>query len=199
MTSHWDEFSKSLAEETLPRRESLRRLGIAVTATVLGPLGIAIARGGKPPQQGSGPCKAFCTCQDGAQKNQCLNACKACGNNPARLTGTCGSYSCCPTGQVSCGDYCADTANNVYHCGACGKVCAPPGQNEYVECVGGACVYACYDGAVDCNGECAYLGWDPNHCGACGNVCPQTKPHCYDGSCHECEPGLSWCSETCVD
>ena len=28
MTNHWDELSKSLAEESLPRRESLRRLGL---------------------------------------------------------------------------------------------------------------------------------------------------------------------------
>ena len=44
MTHHWDEFSKSLAEP-VPRGESLRRLGIAISATVLGPLGSQFALG----------------------------------------------------------------------------------------------------------------------------------------------------------
>src|SRR5262245_53346342 len=110
MAHLFDEFSKAVGEPSIPRRETLRRLGIAVTATVLGPLGVAIARGGKPPQD---PCQTFCSkCHDNLRKNQCLNACKACGNNPSRLAGACGNYRCCGTGQVSCGGYCADTAND---------------------------------------------------------------------------------------
>jgi hypothetical protein len=39
MTHHWDEFSKSLADRFVPRRESLRLLGAAVAGALLGPLG----------------------------------------------------------------------------------------------------------------------------------------------------------------
>ena len=39
LTNHSDEFSKSLAEESLPRRESLRRIGAV---------------------HSSDPCKTFC-------------------------------------------------------------------------------------------------------------------------------------------
>jgi hypothetical protein len=38
MTNHWDEFSKSLAEESLPRRESLRRIGVVVATTEAVPI-----------------------------------------------------------------------------------------------------------------------------------------------------------------
>ena len=45
----FDEFSKSLAE-SVPRRESLRRLGAVFAGAVLGPLGLqnAWARGPDP-------------------------------------------------------------------------------------------------------------------------------------------------------
>jgi hypothetical protein len=62
MAHFWDEFSKSLAQP-VPRRESLRRLGIALTATVLAPLGVEFAQGGhqpkppKPPVLHARPCR----------------------------------------------------------------------------------------------------------------------------------------------
>jgi hypothetical protein len=50
MTHRWDEFSKSLAEESLPRRESLRRLGLALAGAMLSPLELetAWAKGPNP-------------------------------------------------------------------------------------------------------------------------------------------------------
>ena len=66
MSHYFDEFSKAVGEQAIPRRETLRRLGLAVTAGVLGPLGFEYAQAGKPPVD---PCKAFCKCQNGVQKN----------------------------------------------------------------------------------------------------------------------------------
>ena len=39
MTHHWDEFSKSLADDSLPRRQALRWLGAALAGAVLSPFG----------------------------------------------------------------------------------------------------------------------------------------------------------------
>lgn len=39
MTHHWDEFSRSLAEKSVPRRQSLRQLGATLAGALLGPLG----------------------------------------------------------------------------------------------------------------------------------------------------------------
>jgi stigma-specific protein Stig1 len=189
MTHPWDEFSKSLAEE-VPRRESLRRFGAVLAGIVLGPLAAGTARAGgkgKPvrngPHAATDPCKTFCKCRNKAQQNACLAACKACGGDTRRLCGACGSY------------YCADLANDVSNCGACGHVCPPPGPYEYGACVNGRCVYQCVDGAVRCNGTCTFLGSDPDNCGACGNVCSGPNPSCYQGACGNCVPNCpdGWC------
>src|SRR5262245_13128502 len=154
MTHPWDEFSKSLAEE-IPRRESLRRLRVVLPGIVLGPLAPGTARAGgkgKPvrtgPRAASGACKTSSQCANDAQQNACLAACKACGGDTRRLCGACGSY------------YCADLANDVDNCGACGHACPPPGPYELVACTNGGCAYQCVDGAVRCNGTCTFLGSD---------------------------------------
>ena len=193
MSHHWDEFSKSLAEP-LPRRESLRRLGLALTATVLVPLGSEFAWAGPRRQD---PCQAFCTCRNKRQKDQCLRTCKACSQEVNRLAGSCGDYVCCGNGQVSCGDYCADLALDPYNCGACGHVCAEPGPYEQGMCIFGECEYACVDGAVDCNGACTFLEWDPDNCGACGNLCPESAPYCVWGTCSVCPADRAPCGNGC--
>ncbi len=193
MTHHWDEFSKSLAQP-VPRRESLRRLGIVVAGAVLGPLGLAPAVAGR-----TDPCKAFCKCRNKRQQDQCLRACKACNKNVSRLGGSCGNYFCCAAGQSSCGNYCADLAIDPYNCGACGSVCREPGLYEYGACVDGECTYACADGATYCNGTCTFLGWDPYNCGECGKVCPASAPYCNQGACSVCPPGTALCGGECVD
>jgi hypothetical protein len=219
MTHPWDEFSKSLVE-SVPRRESLRRLAAVFAGAVLSPLGLETAWAGKVD-----PCKAFCKCRNGIQQNQCLAACKACNGNTSRLGGSCGSYTCCSIasckgvcsnlksnpncgacgndcrvyGEACCGNYCADLKNDVFNCGRCGNVCPAPPFGEDVACVSGTCEYDCASGAVDCNGTCTFLDWDPDNCGACGNVCPESAPNCSYGTCGDCPAGLTQCGDSCVD
>jgi hypothetical protein len=202
MSHHWDEFSKSLAQP-LPRRESLRRLGIALAGTVLSPLGLQTAFAGHHPKQQTDLCKSFCKCRSKKQQDQCLKACNACGKDPSRLGGSCGNYLCCGAGQTSCGNYCADLANDPYNCGACGYACEQPGPYEYGACIAGECRYACAEGAVRCDGTCTFLGWDPNNCGACGNSCDQPGPNeyaaCIDGRCeYGCYEGAVVCDGACT-
>jgi hypothetical protein len=186
MSHHWDEFSKSLAQP-LARRESLRRLGIALAGAVLSPLGLQTASAGHHSKRQTDLCKSFCKCRNKKQQDQCLKACNACGKDPGRLGGSCGNYLCCGAGQTSCGNYCADLANDPYNCGACGYACDQPGPYEYGACLDGECRYACVEGAADCgDGACTPLWSDPNNCGACGNVCGGPNPSCYQGACSHC-------------
>jgi hypothetical protein len=193
MSEHWDEFSKSVAQP-VPRRESLRRLGLVLAGAVLGPLGPQFAWAGH-----QDPCKAFCQCRNKRQQDQCLKACRACNEDPSRLVGNCGNYFCCGAGQLSCGSYCADLANDPYNCGACGDPCEPPGPYEYGACLDGECRYACVEGAVYCDGACTFLGWDPNNCGGCGQICGGSTPYCNGGACSECGPGSMLCNGICTD
>ena len=217
MTHHWDEFSKSLAVKSVPRRESLRLLGTALAGALFSPLGLGTAWA-----RGPDPCKAFCHCRNRQQQDACLAACHTCYGDTSRLAGSCGGYVCCSTascsgvcsdlksdpncgvcgnncrdfGETCCGNYCADLANDFANCGRCGAQCDDPGPYEFGACVEGACVYDCVDGAADCGGgTCTYLGSDPNNCGACGNVCPDTAPVCIDGVCspNPCGGGGVYC------
>jgi hypothetical protein len=218
----FDEFSKSLSE-SLPRRESLRRLGAVFAGAVLGPLGMEPAWA-----KGPDPCKAFCQCRNPKQQSQCLDACKKCNSNTSRLAGSCGSYTCCSIasckgvcsnlksnpncgacgndcsvyGETCCGNYCADLANDVFNCGRCGTSCDPPGPYEEVACLSGTCIYDCVTGAVECDGTCTDLDSDPDNCGACGNLCPASAPVCVEGICsaepHCVFPFIS-CGGICVD
>jgi len=204
MTHHWDEFSKSLAQP-LPRRESLRRLGLVVAGAVLSPLGLQTASAGHHPKpHQADPCKTFCKCRNKKQQDQCLKACNACGKDTSRLGGNCGNYFCCDgAGQSSCGSYCAVLASDPYNCGACGSVCEQPGQYEYGACIDGRCEYVCAEGAVRCDGICTFLGWDPSNCGACGNACDQPGPNeyaaCIDGRCeYGCYEGAVLCDGACT-
>jgi len=220
MTHHWDEFSKSLAEKSVPRRESLRLLGAAMAGALLSPLGVGTAWAG-----GWDRCKAFCRCSNRTQQNQCLAACRACNGNTNRLGGSCGSYVCCSTascqgvcsdlrsdpncgacgincgdiGETCCGNYCADLANDFDNCGGCGARCADPGPYEDGVCILGECVYLCTDGALDCNGTCIPVHSDPNNCGACGNVCPEWAQRCTEGVCDPCLFPFILCGGVCVD
>jgi hypothetical protein len=182
MTHHWDEFSKSLAEKSVPRRETLRLLGAALAGALLSPLGMGTAWAG-----GRDPCKTFCRCSGKSRQDACIAACRACNSDTSRL---CGS---CATGYV-----CADLASDVSNCGACGNVCRP-GPLEDAACFDGRCVYQCAEGAVRCGGTCTLLEWDPDNCGACGNACPEAAPYCSQGVCSPCQPGLTLCGDSCVD
>jgi hypothetical protein len=194
MSHQWDEFSKTLAEESLPRRESLRRLGAVFAGAILAPLGMHPATASS-----KGSCKTLCNQCPKWARNQCLAACQACGGDGSRLCGSCGSVACCGPGEACCDGYCADLASDINNCGSCGDACDPPGPYEYGACINGNCEYECADGAVRCGETCTYLTWDPDNCGACGNVCGGDFPHCNDGVCSECSYGQSKCNGVCVD
>jgi hypothetical protein len=191
MTHHWDEFSKSLAEKSVPRRESLRLLGAAVAGALLGPLGVRTA------WAGGDPCKAFCNRYPRAQRSSCLAACQACSGDTSRLCGSGPTLSCCALGTACCSGYCTDPASDFDNCGACGAPCDYPGPYEDGACVDGHCFYSCVPGAVDCgDGACTPLWSDPDNCGACGNVCGAGMT-CQNGTCqpNTCVPNCptNWC------
>jgi hypothetical protein len=197
MSHQWDEFSKSLAE-SVPRRESLRRLGVVFAGAVLSPLGLDTAWA-----RGADPCKTFCNRCPTSRRTNCLTACRACNNEPGRLCGTCGSYVCCGNGRTCCGGACTDVTDDVLNCGACGFVCDEPGPYEFGACIDGECTYVCADGAVDCNGTCTFLASDPYNCGACGFVCGPPGSNefgaCIDGRCESsCIDGAVDCGGTCT-
>src|SRR5262245_2594090 len=115
MNHLFDEFSKSLTE-SVPRRESLRRLGAVVAASILSPLGLETAWGGR-----QDACVAFCKCSKKAQQSQCLKVCRALNHDTSRVCGSCGSYVGCATGQSCCSGHCTDLHNDVHNCGGCGR------------------------------------------------------------------------------
>jgi hypothetical protein len=221
MTHLFDELAKSLGE-SVPRRESLRRLGAAMAGAVLSPMWLGTAWAGV-----QDPCKAFCKCSNKKQQTCCLDACRACKGNTGRVGGSCGSHVCCAVaackgvcsnlrsnpncgacgidcrliGETCCGTYCADLDSDFNNCGRCGNFCAAPGFNEEGACVAGLCVYACVEGTVDCDGECTSVLDDPDNCGACGNYCGGSTPFCYEGTCVENDPcpGGLMCSGICTD
>lgn len=179
MSNQWDEFSKSLAEKSVPRRESLRLLGATLAGAVLSPFGLGGAFAGQ-----SDPCKTYCKCRNKSQQSQCLAECRECNSDPRFLCGSC-----------SGGYVCADLTSDPWNCGACGFACAAPGPYECGACINGRCEYACVEGAERCNGICTFLSLDPNNCGACGNVCDGPNPSCYGGVCGHCTPYCPerWC------
>jgi hypothetical protein len=176
----FDEFSKSLAE-SVPRRESLRRLGAVLAGVVLAPLSVSTTWARGPVD----PCKAFCDKCPKQKRSQCLAACQACSGNTSRLCGGCGNYTCCASGSACCGGYCADLDNDESNCGGCGYACNQAGPNEVGVCVDGGCDYQCVASAIRCNGTCTPWGSDPNNCGACGNACTGSTPFCSNGACTE--------------
>ena len=194
MTQHFDEFSKSLATETISRRKTFGLLGAAVSGALLDPMGMKSAFGGPVDA-----CKAYCNRCPKSQRTRCLTACKACNNDPTRLCTDCWSYSCCDSGESCCGTVCRGLTSDFDNCGSCYNVCEEPGPFEYGACIDGKCKYWCVEGAVLCGGECSLLDSDPKNCGACGNVCPASTPVCSGGTCIECPPGYTNCGGYCAN
>ena len=193
MTHPWDEFSKSLAE-SVPRRESLRRLGLVFAGAALSPFAAPLAWA-----RGQDPCKTFCNQCPKSQRSQCLAACQACNSNASRLCGSCGNYTCCASGLACCSGACVDLFEDYSNCGGCGHACEQLGPYEDGACVDGTCQYQCVDGALFCNGACTPVLWDPQNCGACGNVCSGSTPYCNQGTCRACAAGQVLCGGLCVD
>lgn len=193
MSHRFDEFSKALAEP-VPRRESLRRFGLVLFGTILGPFGTDGASAA-----GIDPCKGVCTRGTKKQKDACLATCRACLQASGRACGSNTNLICCPSGANCCGTYCANLATDFDNCGRCGLACREPRENEVGACANGRCQFACVAGAVYCNGRCKFLGSDPNNCGTCGRTCGGTKPYCRNGACVSCPGGLAACGGNCVD
>jgi hypothetical protein len=150
-----DEFSKLLAE-SVSRRQSLRRIGTFVAGAVLSPLVLGTAWAARPDR-----CTAFCrSCPTKKKRNQCVAACRACNGNTSRLCGSCGAYTCCPSGTACCNGTCTSVNSDPNNCGACGNVC----PESTPICNQGAC-YGCSP-STDFN-------WDSSNCGGCGIVCPE--------------------------
>jgi hypothetical protein len=189
MNHPFDELSKSLADESVPRRESLRRLGLVITGALLGPLAIvheaaadgSISRSWGPPlrrittqrstQRRTDQCLKFCKCRNTKQQSQCLSACRACEGNTSNIRGRCGTYTCIDlTSDVNCG-----TIGN--NCTVSGKTC--------------------------CGGTCRDVSSDNTNCGACGVVCGGATPFCIAGICTAggsgCGTGLTKCGTSCVN
>lgn len=198
MTHHFDELSKSLAEKSIPRRQSLRLLGAAVAGALLSPLGLGTSWAG-----GLDPCKSFCNQYPKKHRSSCLAACQACSGHTNRVCGSSGSFVCCDTGSACCNGHCTDVANDFDNCGACGASCGDPGPYEDGACIDWQCFYWCAEGAVDCGGGCTSLDSDPDNCGACGNVCGEATPNCYQGACIAGDVGcgpytdFNWDSSNC--
>jgi hypothetical protein len=192
MSHHWDELSKSLATESLPRRESLRRIGAVLAGAVLSPLGLGTAWA-----RGPDPCKAFCNQCPKSRRSQCLAACEACDRDTSRLCGSCGAYACCgwpgPYENGACingrceywcvdgADYCDGTCSfldsDPDNCGACGHVC-----DGFEYCVGGVCQSNCipycppgWCGDDGCGGRCPCTGIG-EYCPAYSNWCAISQP-----------------------
>jgi hypothetical protein len=55
MSHDFDDFSKRIAGDSMPRRESLKQLGFALAATILAPLGAQYAQAGKHPKSPQPP------------------------------------------------------------------------------------------------------------------------------------------------
>lgn len=194
MTDNWDEFSKSLAEKSVPRRESLRLLGAALAGAILSPLGLGTAWAA-----GADPCKTFCNQCPKSRRSNCLTWCRACNSDPSRLCGNCWSgFACCATSEDCCHGSCINPAEDFDNCGACGAPCDDPGPYEDGACLDGQCFYWCVEGAVVCDGECSRLDQDRYNCGACGNVCPDETPVCSGGTCHGCPGEQTNCGGECV-
>ncbi len=106
----------------------------------------------------------------------------------------CASDDRCGAGRC-CNMQCADVANDVRNCGACGKACDVP--NADAACASGQCqAGACHPGWGDCNNDAkdgceTNLHVDAANCTACGTACD--LPHalgggacadgCYIGAC----------------
>lgn len=193
MTEHWDEFSKSLAEQSIPRRQTLRLLGAALAGALLSPLGVSSV------WAAGDPCKSFCGRYPRAQRSACIAACRACGGNTSRICRSAGTFACCAAGTTCCSGHCTDLASDVDNCGACGHFCDEPGPFEQAACFDGACVYPCVEGAIACNGICTLVESDVDNCGACGNVCPDWAQRCTAGVCDPCIFPFMLCGGVCVD
>jgi hypothetical protein len=145
---------------------------------------------------------------NGCEVNLSSNAahCSACGSACAYANGTgvCAAGSCalgaCAAGWADCNASSADgcelnIANNVNHCGACGRVC--PSSNGVATCVAGACgMSSCNAGFVLSGGACVDINECASNNGGCGaNATCTNTPGSF--SC-ACNAGFARCGGVCT-
>ena len=220
MDNLFDEFSKSLAE-SVPRRESLRRLGAVFAGAVLSPLGVGTAWAG-PEQTRAMPSANV------ARRSSSRNAWRPAGRataTPAASADPAGNTSaarpplaagcaatCCTTRTAGPAEITATpwgrpvaaviapisppTSSTAEAAEGCAPHLLP---TRSVACVSGTCVYDCVAGAIRCNGTCTSVDFDPDNCGACGNVCGGSTPYCSGGECSPCAPGGTLCGGVCTN
>jgi len=136
---------------------------------------------------------------------RCGVACTASGATPTCRAGVCG-VSMCAAGRGDCdgveGNGCETVlAEDVRHCGACGRMCAV--GNGTPSCNAGVCgIAGCMMGFNNCDGD-PSNGCESEtrssivHCGTCGNACPAVpngSPQCMGGTCgRTCNTGFDDC------
>ncbi len=140
-----------------------------------------------------------------AHCGRCGMACTASGATPTCRAGVCG-MSMCAAGRGDCDGVEANgcetvLAEDVRHCGACGRVCSV--SNGTPSCNAGVCgIAGCAAGFNNCDGDPAN-GCETEtrtsavHCGTCGNACPVVangQSACAAGVCgRTCDPGFDDC------
>src|SRR5216110_2912516 len=97
--SRFDELAKVLADSSISRRETIRRLGAGFVGAALASVGIASdAYGSIPCKQVGQKCKANTDC--------CNGYC-----DPSKRT-----CAACPATMVTCAGTCVNVANDVANC-----------------------------------------------------------------------------------
>jgi hypothetical protein len=145
-----DRLARALAEDEMPRRQLLGRLGGVIAAVVFTDPVAAVAAG---------------------KRKKCKHGHVACGNDCCAPGEVCHTVKrgrrvhkrcACSKPRAVCGGQCIDLASNAEHCGTCGKRCAP-GE-------------ACHAGKCATHAECVHAGDCPQapacHAATCvGGVC----------------------------
>ena len=216
----FDEFSKSLAE-SVPRRESLRRLGAVFAGAVLSPLGVGTAWAGRKTRaKPSANVARRSSSRNAWRPAGRATATPAASADPAGITSAARpplaagcAATCCTTRTAGPAEITATpwgrpvaaviapisppTSSTAEAAGRCAPRLLPTKPSRASH---GTCVYGCVAGAIRCNGTCTFLGFDPDNCGACGSVCGGSTPFCTNGICTEtyCNGGdLNWDSNNC--
>ncbi|KDE03141.1 hypothetical protein MVLG_06337 [Microbotryum lychnidis-dioicae p1A1 Lamole] len=126
-----------------------------------------------------------------AVKNSATTICSA---------GKCSSTCTSGFSWDSTASYCRPVSNDIFNCGAVGKVCTIP--NGTPTCSDGVCsLLSCNLGYQSANGACTAVDTqtDTNNCGALGNACKSSYPGgtgsvCVAGLCRaaSCNGGKTW-------
>jgi hypothetical protein len=166
MRDDFDALARELAQG-LSRREALRRVCGGFAGAILASLGAGRAWGAP------NPCASYCnSLRHPAQRKNCNNACKQCGDNVQNVCPALDSdkVACCNQGTGCCSGACTPlgTAQN---CRGCGDTC--PGVTVCVSAMAGC---QCPSGTALCGTTCC-----ANTC--CNGACCNAGEACLNGAC----------------